>query len=179
MLLLYSQVQCLLKAKETWEEGYYCLIKWKLLYWQGYRLLWKLCLWAHNYDDALAAFKNAQEILTDKQEDQYKAFSQFFRAAMSQKGKAYICSLFAFPWPSWQCFATTLLSWRSCEHVIGICCLRFLTSTKLERCVVDNSAQYQDWLTRRNFVKMSECSLTGRLSRVFASATMQITSFLT
>lgn len=52
---------------------------------KGYRLLWKCCLWAHNYDDALTAFKNAQKILINKQEDQYQEFYQFFLKAVSQK----------------------------------------------------------------------------------------------
>jgi len=59
-------------------------------------LLWKCCLRAHHNDDALAAFKSAQEILKDNQEDQYKEFVQFFTTAISQKGKVSVYFLFQF-----------------------------------------------------------------------------------
>ena len=57
------------------------------LYLQGYTLLWKCCLHSHNYDDAIAAFKKAQEFLKDQEGNKYKEFVKFFKAAISQTGQ--------------------------------------------------------------------------------------------
>lgn len=55
-------------------------------YLQGYTLLWKCCLHVRHCNDALVAFKKAQEILKDDEEEKYKEFVKFFSTAISQTG---------------------------------------------------------------------------------------------
>ncbi len=63
---------------------------------QGYTLLWKCCLRAHNYDDAIAAFRKVQEMLKDKENDKYKEFVKFFQTSLSHTGKLIFLCVFTF-----------------------------------------------------------------------------------